>query len=116
MHDYETVTTAAKLTNISPRTIYKYLKKGIVTNFGSDIKLVSIKEVQSAYENKNPIGKPIESINWQEVQEYIKQKKTISQIASELSISASNLYARCKKDNGVSWREFVLNTINLCKP
>lgn len=111
MHDYETVTTAAKLTNITPRTIYKYLKQGIVTNFGTDVILVSVKQVRETNNKRKP-----QTINWNLIKQHIKQQQTISQIASELSISASNLYARCKKDNGVSWREFVLNTINLCKP
>jgi DNA invertase Pin-like site-specific DNA recombinase len=111
MHDYETVTTAAKLTNITPRTIYKYLKQGIVTNFGTDVVLVSVKQVRETNNKRKPT-----TIDWDTIQQHIKQQQTISQIAFELSISASNLYARCKKDNGVSWREFVLNTINLCKP
>jgi DNA invertase Pin-like site-specific DNA recombinase len=109
MHDYETVTTAAKLTNITPRTIYKYLKQGIVANFGTDVILVSVKQVRETNNKRKP-----QTINWDTIQQHIKQQQTISQIASELSISASNLYARCKKDNGVSWREWV--KITLCKP
>jgi len=107
MHDYETVTTAATLTNISSKTIYKYLKKGIVTNFGTDVILVSVKQVRETNKSRKP-----NTIDWNLIKKHIKQHQTISQIASELSISSSNLYARCKKDNGVSWREFV--KITLC--